>query len=249
MLIDKEQEETTQTEPEAEVEAKDDEQEVAKTTDEQETDKTTNEDEATKNSEKPESQPTEFEFKLPKRSNSVAEKAKMFEEKMSSPIIPMHSPRKPKIILPVAEPPNPMMSSQVQEDQLIDLQDPPLSSGPLLESPPPSKSLPTQPVEPPASPHSESPPPPPLEPPPPMPLEPPPPLPLEPPPPLPLESPPPTPPESPPPPPSTEPPLLEVSKMESPPPPTQAADGIQERSSTMPATERKQKVIQRLVEL
>ena len=207
------QQEMITNEPE-ELEIKDDKQEVAKATDELENN-TTHEEEINKQSDKPERQPTEF--KLPKRSSSVAEKARIFEEKLSSPILPLHSPRKPKIVLPIAEP---MVSSQ---EQLIDLQDPPLPLAPPLELSPSSESPPSPPSEPPPSPPIE-PHPPPVEP---DPL---------------AEPPPPTPPQSPPP--SSEPPLLEVSQME---PPPQAANDIQQRLSTMPASESK-RLMQKVTE-
>ena len=183
---------------------------------------TTDEQEATEPQRRP------LEFKIPRRSSSVAEKAKFFEGEMSTPTLPLNSPRKPKIILPVAEPTE---SLQVQEGQLIDFEDPSLP-------PPPS----------------ESPPPPPLEPPPPM-LEPPPP-PLEPPPP---ETPPPKSPEpplleqfSPEPasPESPEPPSLEEPPEPAKPPgspPLGESDDIQQRSSTMPANE-KRKVMKKVTE-
>ena len=226
-----------------ELEIKDDKQEVAKATDELENN-TINEEEINKQSDKPERQPTEF--KLPKRSSSVAEKARIFEEKLSSPILPMHSPRKPKIVLPTAEP---MVSSQ---EQLIDLQDPPLPLASPLKLPPSSEPPPSPPSEPPPSPPiephppGEQPPPTPPESLPPPPSEPPPSPPIEPhPPPVepdPLaEPPPPTPPQSPPP--SSEPPLLEVSQME---PSPQAASDIQQRLS-MPASESK-RLMQKVTE-
>ena len=242
--MDAVEQETALTEPEAgEAETKEqeilqeleisNEQEIS---DEQEIARTTEEQETTKKNAKPEGWPP----RMP-RSNSVAERAKMFEEKMSSPSIPPHSPRKPKIKLPTAEP---SVSMEVPEGELINVQDPPL----LL--PPPSETPPPPPLEPP--PLTLESPPPELEPallelePPSPPIEPPPPPPLEPQPP-PLELLPSIPPESlPPPPPSSEPPLLEISQAVS--PPMDQIDGdIQQRSSTMPASDKK-KLIKKVTE-
>jgi len=225
-----EEQKTTKSEPEAE-ESETKEQE---TINEQEVSQATEEQEATKNLDKQERRPTEF--KVPRRSLSVAEKAKIFEQDTSSPTLPLQSPRKQKIVLPLSESPKPIVSSRVQEGQLIE----------LPSSPPTSEFLPPPPLEPPPSPPSEFLPPPPLEPPPPPPSESPPASPSEPPllepfspePAL-LESSVPKPPES-------EPPLLEVTQIESL-PIDQTAENIQQRSSTMPVGEKK-KLVKKVTE-